>query len=273
MHEDSVKEIDELLERFPDAFKPYDTADFSRLNVDSSYSKPISPLDIYNTIQSFPLKAPGEDGITRLHLLHLPKILYVNLAHIFTAALSLGYYPSNMKSAIMVFIPKPGKPSSSPNSYRPISLLSVPGKIYGKILTQRLTVYLDDGDENHRHQYGFVRNRGTLSSLAMIYEFISRQKTGVWVSRLSLVLRDIKGAFDRLDHRRVKYHLFKVGVPPVLCKALSCFLDGRTARIRVGDVTGPPFPLLAGTPQGASPSAKLFTMVTRKAPKGKDINH
>ena len=178
-----------------------------------------------------------------------------------------------MKNAIMVFIPKPRKPSCDPSSYRPISLLSVVGKIYGKILTRRLTLFLESNDKNHPHQYGFVRNRGTLSSLAMLYEFISRQKTATYVGRLSLVLRDIKGAFDRLDHRRVKYHLKEVGIPPVLCKALSCFLDGRTARIRVGDVTGASFPLLAGTPQGAGPSAKLYTMVTREAPIGKDINH
>ena len=230
-------------------------------------------LSIYNTIYSFPLKAPGEDGITRLHLIHLPKILYVNLAHIYTAALALGYYPSNIKNAIMVFIPKPGKPHCDPSNYRPISLLSVVGKVYGKILTQRLTMYIADKNKNHPHQYGFVQNRGTLSSLAMLYEFISRQKCGIWPARLSLVLRDIKGAFDRLDHRRVKYHLYDLGIPPVLRKALSSFLDGRTARIRVGDVTGPSFPILAGAPQGASPSAKIFTLVIRDAPIGININN
>ena len=88
-----------------------------------------------------------------------------------------------------------------------------------------------------------------------------------------MVSRDIKGAFDRLDHRRVKYHLHNIGTPPVLCKALSSFLDGRTARIRVGEVIGPPFPLLAGSPQGAGPSPKLFTLVTRGAPIGRHMGY
>ena len=173
----------------------------------------------------------------------------------------------------MVFIPKPNKSHSDPSGYRPISLLPTIDKIYGKILTQRLTMYLEDNNLNHPHQYGFVRNRGTLSSLAMVYEFISSHKARTWESRVFLVLRDIKGAFDRLDHRRVKYHLSKLGIPPVLYKALSCFLDGRTAQIRIGGVIGPPFHIKAGSPQGASPSAKLFTLVTRKAPLGPDINH
>ena len=91
--------------------------------------------------------------------------------------------------------------------------------------------------------------------------------------RVTLVSRDIKGAFDRLDHRRVKYHLYDTGTPSVLCKALSSFLDDRTARIRIGGVTGPPFQLLAGSPQGAAPSAKLFTLVTRNAPVGRNIHY
>merc|ERR1712033_115387 len=113
-----------------------------------------------------------------------------------------------------------------------------------------------------------MQGRGTIHSLAMVYEFIVRQKTETYPKRVTLVSRDIKGAFDRLDHRRVKYHLYHTGTPPVLCKALSSFLDDRTARIRIGEVTGPALPLLAGTPQGAAPSAKLFTLVTRNAPVG-----
>ena len=266
IHPDSIKQMDNHFGNEPEVCTPYGTADFTKLDPTNPYSAPITPMEIYNTINSFALKAPGEDGISKLHLTYLPKITIVNLAHIFSAAYSMGYYPSNLKSAIMVFIPKPNKHRSNPSNYRPISLLSTIGKIYGKILTQRLTMYLADEKLNHPHQYGFVENRGTLSSLAMVYEFISRHKCWTYDSRVCLVLRDIKGAFDRLDHRRVKYHLSTIGVPPVLCKALSSFLDGRTARIRVGDVIGPTFPLEAGSPQGASPSARIYTLVTRKAP-------
>ena len=167
--------------------------------------------------------------------MHLPKIVLINLAHIFSAALALGYYPDNLKRAIMVFIPKPGKPHCDPSNYRPISLLSLPGKIFDKILTERLTLYLADKKLNHPHQYGFIKDRGTAHALAMVYEYVARQKTGIYDQRVIMVSRDIKGAFDSLDHRRVKYHLYNSGTPSVLYKALSSFLDGRTARICVGE--------------------------------------
>ena len=271
MHPDTVAELDKLFNDDPDVCSPHPMADFNRLTPGCPYTKPITPIEVYNTINSFKHKAPGEDGINKKHLTYLPKIIIVQIAHIFSAALSLGYFPDNLKSAIMIFIPKPNKPKWDPGNYRPISLISTIAKIYGKILTYRFTTFLKEEEHQHPHQYGFTQNRGTISSLAMTYENIARQIAGPGRSRISLVLRDIKGAFDRLDHRRIKYHLVKIKLPPLLCKALSSFLDNRTAKIRIGSVIGIPFPLLGGVPQGASPSAPVFNLVIRLAPIGENI--
>ena len=197
----------------------------------------------------------------------------MQLAHIYSAALSLGYFPDNLKSAIMVLIPKPNKPRCDPGNYRPISLLSTIAKIYGKILAGRLSTFVDENDHKHPHQYGFTKNRGTISSLAMTYENIARQLAGPYRPRVSIVLRDIKSAFDRLDHRRIKYHLAEIKLPHLLRKALSSFLDNRTAKIRIGKTLGNSFPLLGGVPQGAGPSAHLFNLVIRKSPLGKNNRH
>ena len=187
----------------------------------------------------------------------------------------MGYFPANLKSAIMIFIPKPDKPKCDPANYRPISLISFIAKIYGKILTARLTTFLADKGLNHPTQYGFTKNRGTHSALAMIYETIARLHAGPYPVRVSLVLRDIKSAFDRLDHRIIKFRLANTNppLPSVLCKALSSFLNGRTARIRIGNSLGPSFPLLGGVPQGASPSAPLFNLVISNAPRGHNFLH
>ena len=85
---------------------------------------------------------------------------------------------------------KPHKTKLNPANYRPISLLSLIGKIYDKILTDRLKLFIDNSNLRHPHQYGFTKNRGTGSSLAMSYEFISRQLNK---STVSLISRDIKG--------------------------------------------------------------------------------
>lgn len=269
IHEESIQEMEEFFAANPTIALPYNIIDFSRLIYGCKYSGPITPLQIYIEIRLMQLKAPGEDTITKEHLEHLPKIALVILAHIFTAYLACGYFPNIMKSALLAFIPKPDKPRCDPNNYRPISLLSVIGKIYGRILTKRLTAFLRDNNLEHPNQYGFTNGRGTESSLAISYEFVAKQLSFTHNQTVSIISRDIKGAFDHLDHQRVKYHLSTIGLPILLSKALCHFLDGRTAKIKINKLIGDAFPLLAGAPQGASPSAKLYNLVIRLAPISK----
>ena len=273
IHEDSIKEMEEFFAANPDIAKPYETIDFGRLLYQCKRSGPITPLDIYNEIRSMKLNTPGEFGTTREHLEHLPKIAIVNLAHILTAFFSSGYFPNSMKSALLIFIHKPGKDRCDPNNYRPISLLEVIGKIYERILTKRLVSFLKDNNLEHPHQYGFTNGRGTESSLAVSYEFIAKQLSFTYKQSVSVISRDIKGAFDHLDHQRVKYHLSTIGLPILLSKALCHFLDGRTAKIKINNHVGEPFPLKAGAPQGASPSARLFNLVIRLAPIARSPNY
>ena len=190
----------------------------------------------------------------------------INMAHLFTASLCCGYFPENMKAAILISVGKPGKSKFNPSNYRPISLLSMVIKIYEKILTARLTKFLEDKGIEHENQYGFRNGRSTTSCIAMNYEFISRHRTTHEHYKISVIGRDIKGAFNHLWHPRVKWHLLNIGLPTILAKTLCNFLDNRTARIRVGKHIGDPIQILAGVPQGASPSAKIFNLVIRLSP-------
>ena len=265
-HTETIDEMDEFFRAFPTIATPYETIDFSRLNYTCKYSGPITPVNVYREIKHMRLKAPSEEGITIEHLERLPRIAFVVLAHIFTAFFSCGYFPNSMKSALLVFIPKPDKNKCDPNNYRPISLLPVIGKIYGRILTKRLTAFLKDNNLEHPNQYGFTEGRGTESSLAISYEFIAKQLSYTHKQIVSIVSRDIKGAFDQLDHDRVKYHLSTIGLPLILSKALCHFLDGRTAKIKIDNFIGEAFALLAGAPQGASPSSKFYNLAIRRSP-------
>jgi hypothetical protein len=56
------------------------------------------------------------------------------------------YFPTAWKTAHTVMIPKPGKCPNDPKSYRPISLLSITGKIFERILTNRLQLTLESNN-------------------------------------------------------------------------------------------------------------------------------
>jgi len=62
--------------------------------------------------------------------------------------------PSIWKHAQIILILKPGKPEN-PSSYRPISLLSVVGKLFEKILLKRITKIATDNKIIPDFQYGF----------------------------------------------------------------------------------------------------------------------
>ena len=44
----------------------------------------------------------------------------------------------------MIAIPKPGKDPSSPKSYRPISLLCIPYKLYERLILMRISPLVDE---------------------------------------------------------------------------------------------------------------------------------
>ena len=123
------------------------------------HTSPLQLTNIYKVkrnILSLKLwSAPGNDGITPLMLGHLSRKTLTHLTHLFNHLLRLGYFPTCWKRAEVVLIPKPNKPGTDPNSYRPISLLSTLGKLFERIITVRLTSFVNRQHLLPHAQYGF----------------------------------------------------------------------------------------------------------------------
>ena len=76
--------------------------------------------------------APGDDTIVYSMLKNAPRTFLHQLTHLYTRSLQDGRLPSCWKTATIVPIPKKN------NTYRPISLLPVLGKVMEKIILQRI---------------------------------------------------------------------------------------------------------------------------------------
>jgi hypothetical protein len=74
-----------------------------------------------------PRKSPGYDLITARILKALPTSA-LRLLAIYNAVLRTGRFPSQWEVAVIILIPKPGKPPEMVESYRPISLLQIISK-------------------------------------------------------------------------------------------------------------------------------------------------
>ena len=103
----------------------------------SFYLAPTCKEDVLCEIKKMkPMKAPGHDSIGTEIINLCPDIFAANLSKIFNNTVLQGVYPAAMKIAKVIALFKRGI-KSSPNNYRPISLLShfdgeYSGKKYAK---------------------------------------------------------------------------------------------------------------------------------------------
>ena len=119
-------------------------------------------------------KAPGQSGITRRYLREMSLELALHLVYIYNAALSIGHFPPPWKTARVVMIPKK-ESTTTINEYQPISLLKVPGKIFEKLLNQRVAKHMEDGQLYNSYQFGFRSRRGCQDAIALGYEHMTQE--------------------------------------------------------------------------------------------------
>ncbi|KAL4105358.1 hypothetical protein QTP88_020601 [Uroleucon formosanum] len=132
---DDQDKADLLASHLADSFKPHSSLT-SQNHIDLVETYLISPLpmalpakhttpaEVSNIIKNLKNnKSPGHDQISNKIIKNLPPKSIIWLTYIFNALLRLSYFPPTWKNSIIITILKPGKPSNSPSSYRPISLL------------------------------------------------------------------------------------------------------------------------------------------------------
>ena len=130
---------------FDDHFKADVTAEFDRL-----CQLPYSPLDefslleVQQAVSAAPLgKFPGPDGIQAEHLRHGGYPLILFLTRIFNAILVTGRVPASFACGYVIpLLKSTDKDPSIPSNYRGISLTSVVGKVFERLLLSRLLNFI-----------------------------------------------------------------------------------------------------------------------------------
>ena len=190
-----------------------------------------------------------------------------NITHLFNCCYSIGIYPAQFKNAEIILIPKPEGEKTDPNNYRPISLLNFLGKVFAHLLNKKLVKHLEDNNIIKESQHGFRKKRSSTTLIAHLYERIAREKAGGRHKTLvTMVLRDVKKAFDKVWHRGLIYKLMQTGIETPLLRILSNFLKDRQARIRINNTLGDLFNMLAGVPQGDVLSPTLYLVMCNDYP-------
>ena len=198
-------------------------------------------------------------------LVHLPNSIRALLFSLFQIIWKNGTLPNIWKKSIIVPILKQGKPRKSVDSYRPIALNSHCGKLFEKIVQQRLLFYCEKNNIIPAQQAGFRKKRSCADHLVKLSSCIKSQ----FAKRKSLLacFFDIKKAYDHVWHARLLNKLGELGISGNIYNYIKSFLKDRLICTRVNTTYSTFKTVDIGIPQGAIIAPILFSILVSDLPK------
>ena len=118
--------------------------------------------------------------------------------------------PQEWMTCIITSVPKPNADPLTPLSYRPISLISIPCKIYADILNRRLTNWLETNDLLAEERNCFRKERTCIDHLYTLTSLIKNRK--IRKKQTFVCFIDAKKAFDSVNRDMLWYKLMTIGV-------------------------------------------------------------
>jgi hypothetical protein len=177
------------------------------------------------------------------------------LAPFFAKVWECGHTPQAWRDAVIVALPKKGDLSSCDN-WRGISLLDVIGKMFARVMQNRLqklaSIVLPDS------QCGFRNGRGCLDmifSIRQLFEKVHEHHTTAFA-----VFVDLKKAYDSVPREALWALLVKLGVPAQMVAVIRSFHDGMTAVVRADGTKSESFNVSNGLRQGCTMAPVLFNL-------------
>ncbi|WP_435316529.1 reverse transcriptase domain-containing protein, partial [Klebsiella pneumoniae] len=201
-------------------------------------------------------KAAGMDGVRAEMLKKGGTTVIKWLVRLFNICFMLSLVPADWVCACIVPLFKGKGDRFVCSNYRGISLLSAVGKVYGRILINRIR------DKTFKTimevQGGFLKGRGCTDQV-----FVVRQVCEKYLSKgkdVYFAFMDLEKAYDRVDRNALWDVLVMYGVGGRLLRAVKSLYNDSRACVRVGTGVSDWFPVRMGLRQGCVMSPWLFNL-------------
>ena len=214
----------------------------------------ISLVDVREAVNEMKFgKAPGLDGFP-VECLKKEAVLKW-LVGLLKVSFDMGVVPMDWRGACIVPLYKGKGDKCECSNSGGISLLSVVGKLYGRVLIERVRVGIECAIGEK--QCGFRQGRGCIDQVFAVRhvceKYLAYGKDVFWA------FMDLEKAYDTIDRHDTWQMLIVYGVVGKLFKAVQSFYVDRTC-VRLGNVVSEWFPVNVGLKQGCVMSPWLFNV-------------
>ena len=150
------------------------------------------------------------------------------MSHIINTCIERATWPDTLKKAEIVLIYKSGDKHNATN-YRPISLISNIGRVFEKIIYNRIYEFIKKHNIITDQQLGFMKKIGTKDALNYITNTFYNNLDHI--KPTSITFLDLAKAFDTIDHEILLDKLYCIGMRGQALDLLSSYHNDRYQRV------------------------------------------
>ena len=226
-------------------------------------NNPINKYAISEIVNKLNLKkAAGRDEISPFMLKMGGDAMILLLEKLFNICLELGKTPEIWNKGLIIPIQKMEGMIVNVDKFRPICLLSVIGKIFERLVNNRLSNISSKLFWLPRFQAGFVKNKSTLNNLVELQQEIHSSYSNN--EYMVAIFLDIKKAYDSVNRIKLIEIIEQTGIEGNILNYIKFFLsNNRRNKVCFNKYYSPDKNYPKGVPQGSPLSPLLFNLYMR----------
>jgi retron-type reverse transcriptase len=209
------------------------------------------------TINNLKNKASADELLSVNMLKDIFDVVGYPLLNIINTSLETGVVPSELKSSVIIPIPKIANPKK-PEELRPINLLPAIEKVLEIIVHEQLVNYLEDNGILFVGQSGFRSKHSCESACQFL---LSKWKKQIDEGNIIVsVFVDLKRAFETINRNKLIDICKVYGVGGTVLNWLENYLNDRYQTTKVANTMSQKIKINYGVPQGSVLGPLLFIL-------------